>query len=141
MIVVDANIAVALIAPLDYSDSCAALMSNWAKSETSIAAPILWEYEIVSTLRKMVAARLMSAQQAREGLIKLDRLPIERILPELSLHEKALAWAEKTRQMAAYDAQYLALAEHLGAEMWTADKKLHNALRDTVPWLHHVIEA
>ncbi len=34
-----------------------------------------------------------------------------------------------------YDAHYLALAEHLGCEFWTADKRLHNAVHEKLPWV------
>jgi len=36
---------------------------------------------------------------------------------------------------AAYDAYYLALAEMLGCEFWTADKKLCNTVKDSLPWV------
>jgi len=35
----------------------------------------------------------------------------------------------------AYDAQYLALAELEGYELWTADERLANSLEPTSSWL------
>lgn len=40
--------------------------------------------------------------------------------------------------MAACDCFYLALAETLGCELWTADETLRNAAG--VPWVHCVTE-
>jgi predicted nucleic acid-binding protein len=42
--------------------------------------------------------------------------------PALLRH--ALRLADRLALSAAYDAQYLAVAEHLDAELWTADKRL-----------------
>ena len=39
-----------------------------------------------------------------------------------------------------YDSTYLALAEHLGCEFWTADGRFYNAVKDSlsfVKWLAH----
>jgi len=39
---------------------------------------------------------------------------------------------------AVYDAHYLALAERLGAEMWTADRRLCQAVGAALPWVRLV---
>ncbi len=140
MIVIDANIAVSLVIYVDYTPTCRALMRAVARAQTPICVPMLWEYEITSTLRKFQAAGRLSANEAETGLIQLSQLKIERIPPDINLHKRALSWAASANQMVAYDAQYLALAESLGAEMWTADKRLYNALKDSVTWLHWVEE-
>ena len=36
---------------------------------------------------------------------------------------------------AAYDAHYLALAEMMDCEFWTADERLFNAVRDELSWV------
>ena len=35
----------------------------------------------------------------------------------------------------AYDSQYLALAERLDCEFWTADERLVNSVQNTYPWV------
>ncbi len=39
----------------------------------------------------------------------------------------------RLNRAAAYDSFYLALAESLGCELWTADQRLHNAV--DLPWV------
>ena len=48
----------------------------------------------------------------------------------------AFDWATRLRQKGAYDGFYLAAAEQLGAELWTADQALvNNALQVGVSWV------
>ena len=51
---------------------------------------------------------------------------------------RAFELATRFRRPAAYDAHYLALAEHLACPFWTADERLYNSVRDSFPlirWL------
>jgi len=44
--------------------------------------------------------------------------------------------ARKYGLKASYDAYYLALAEQLGAEFWTADRRLSRAVQSHLDWVH-----
>ena len=57
---------------------------------------------------------------------------------ETELHPRALALAERFSLRAAYDAHYLALAEWLGGEFWTADAALVRVVGAALPWVHLV---
>ena len=53
----------------------------------------------------------------------------------------AYAWAERLGQSRAYDAQYLAVAEQEGLELWTADRRLvRNAEQAGVRWVRRIGE-
>ena len=50
-------------------------------------------------------------------------------------------WDAAGRQLslpATYDAHYLALAEWLGGEFWTADGPLARTVQPVLPWVHLV---
>jgi predicted nucleic acid-binding protein len=64
-------------------------------------------------------------------------LPL-RLYGEPELHARALDLAERLSLPAAYDAHYLALADWLGAEFWTADQRLVRAVQDELPWVRAV---
>ena len=51
---------------------------------------------------------------------------------------RALDLAERFSLPAAYDAHYLALADWLGGEFWTADRRLARAVHDELPWVRVV---
>ncbi|MBC8099768.1 MAG: type II toxin-antitoxin system VapC family toxin [Armatimonadetes bacterium] len=46
----------------------------------------------------------------------------------MKLYRRAYELAEQLSLPTAYDAQYLAVAEHLGCDFWTADERLYNAV-------------
>jgi predicted nucleic acid-binding protein len=141
-IVLDANLGVALIIPLPYSDAAAGKWLSWETNRFNLYAPVLWEYEVVSALRKAVVAGLIQANQIESALKRLLILGVEEVSPDVELHRSALLWSERIGQPVTYDGQYLALAELLKADMWTADKRLVDALKDhQLPWLHWIGEA
>jgi predicted nucleic acid-binding protein len=140
-VVVDANLAVALIIPLAYSKAAAEKWRSWVSEGTGLFAPFLWEYEVVSALRKAIVAGLIGQDETENALRRLVTLGIEEISPDIHLHRSALRWSERIGQPVAYDGHYLALAESLQAEFWTADKRLTVALKDfNLSWLHWIVE-
>jgi predicted nucleic acid-binding protein len=140
-IVVDANLCIALVLPLPYSEVAAKQWLSWETGRMKIDAPLLWEYEVVSALRKASAAGLISTKETELALQRLMILGVECHAPQSDLHRSALRWAERVGQTVAYDGQYLALAEALEADFWTADKRLVDSLKfKKLTWLHWIGE-
>ncbi|HXF70525.1 MAG TPA: type II toxin-antitoxin system VapC family toxin [Thermoflexus sp.] len=129
-VVIDANFGVALLCPLPYSLACRNWLEEWLRRGVNLVAPILWDYEIASALRKQWAQNLLTREAVLDGLVWIFRLPVQRISPDQELLRRALLWAERLGQMTAYDAQYLAVSEWLGAPFWTADQKLYHRCRE-----------
>jgi predicted nucleic acid-binding protein len=55
---------------------------------------------------------------------------------EPELHRRALELANRFSLPTAYDAHYLALAELLEGEFWTADAGLARAVQSSLDWVH-----
>lgn len=140
-IVVDANLCVALIIPLPYSEAAAKKWLAWETERVSLYAPLLCEYEVVSALRKAILAGLINQDEIENALQRLLILGVETVSPDAELHRSALRWSERIGQPVAYDGQYLALAEALQADLWTADKRLIDVLENqNLAWLHWIGE-
>lgn len=76
-----------------------------------------------------------------EALDQFARFRLEAVPPSFDLNRQALQWAERLAQSKAYDAQYLALAEHLQAEFWTADEHMVNSVKQSgITWAHKIGE-
>jgi predicted nucleic acid-binding protein len=57
------------------------------------------------------------------------------------LTRAAYRWSERLGQRRAYDGFYLAAADTLGGELWTADERLANSARRAgVGWVHWIGE-
>jgi predicted nucleic acid-binding protein len=138
-IVVDANITIALFVKLPYSSHSEKLFHSWRTQDANLYAPALWPAEVVSALRKMVSVGQMTSDDARLALASLEHFPVQVVLPGSSLLDQSLVWADRLNQIVAYDAQYVALADNLSAQFWTADQRLLNTLQHlNVQWAHWV---
>ena len=128
-IVIDANVALGLVLRLPYSEKVDRWMQDWQLEEAHLVVPTLWEYECLSGLRRAVAVRMISSNDAERIAADLLLLDFQRMPPNLALHQSALRWADRLGQSKAYDAQYVALAESLSAEFWTVDQHLSHSLQ------------
>lgn len=141
-VVPDSNIFIALMISLAYSQAAIDKMEEWEQQNAELLVPTLWSYEVASSLRKAVAFRNISAEEAVEDLQDILSMNIRQVPPTPALHQKALEWAGRLNQIVAYDAAYMALAESEDAEFWTADRRLADAARNlNILWVHHISEA
>jgi predicted nucleic acid-binding protein len=140
-VVVDANLVLSLVIPVSYSPQSIHLMEMWADSSESLSTPALLEYEITSALRKLIYLGDFSREEAFSMLTNILALGIHSYRPTAEHHQRALEWAEFLGQPKAYDAQYLALAESLRADFWTADRRLVRGAHEAgALWVHWIGE-
>lgn len=138
-IVIDANVGLSRLLPLPYSESADRCFLDWARVRARLYVPALWEYEVVTGLRRAVSLRFLTADEAQGALDLLAGFPLEVVAASADLHRSALQWASRLGHTKAYDSQYLALAEHLAAEFWTADLRLAEAVnRLGIEWTHTI---
>jgi predicted nucleic acid-binding protein len=133
---VDANLVIHLVVDPS-AQSVEQIWEQWANERRQLAAPTLLYYEVANALYRYQALELMSASSAQLALKAALALPIH-LHGEPDLHRRALDLAQRFSLPAAYDAHYLALAEHLGGEFWTADGKLARAVQSSLIWVHAV---
>ena len=89
-------------------------------------APYLMPVEVANALYKRVTRKEISVQEATTLLDGLLSTRIELREPA-RVHVKAMELAAELKQDAVYDAHYLALAEALNCELWTADERFYRA--------------
>lgn len=99
---------------------------------SALGAPTLLGYEVANALHRYRRAGYLSAVTTEIILEAALALPIV-LESDASLHIAALRLAGALGLSATYDAHYLALAERLGAELWTADAELVRRLEGRGP--------
>jgi predicted nucleic acid-binding protein len=132
---VDANIVVTIVAPEAQRPLALSLWRSWLKQDREIVAPRLLVYEVTSALWRNAMRDILTLGEARRAAQAALGMGVT-ILDPPGLSEQAFEMAAHFRRPAAYDAHYLALADHLGCPFWTADERLYNAIRTDFPHIH-----
>ena len=124
MIVVDASAVLdGLLDPASH-----AVIAKWLTgSAEPLAAPDLLDVEVMSVLRRWERLTEITASRARQALDDLGALPIIRYPARAVLDQ---AWKLR-RNLTAYDAQYVALAQILPARLLTTDARMADAAGST----------
>lgn len=116
MLVVDASV----LAPALADDGPSGDAARARLRGCSLAAPALIDLEVLSVLRRQLAAGALDTRRAGLAAADLSDLPLDRA-PHAPLIGRC--W-ELWHNLTPYDAAYVALAELLEAELLTADARL-----------------
>lgn len=140
MIVVDNSIATKWVFPEEESDLALALLADHVARGERVVGPHLLPIEFTNVVRKQMRQEGLSHDDAVASLDRFFAFPIE-LRPRSdaareALHRRAVTIAERYDLPATYDAHYLALAETLKCDLWTADQRLLRQMREGVAWLH-----
>ena len=140
-LIVDANIAVNTA--LNLSESLERFWEYINQEHITPCAPRLWVSETTSALRTYVALKQITSEEAEQALHTIHTLHVEIIDEDKALCLRALELADLLGQSKAYDAFYLATAEKMATEFWTADERLFNRCQKdlNLHWAHWINEA
>ncbi len=119
MKIVDASVLVRAVAD-DGSDGESA---RRALSGTPLAAPEIIDLEVISSIRRLHRAGLLTDERSSQSLLGLATAPVER-----ASHRSLIPRVWDLRDnLTAYDASYVALAEAMEATLVTSDRRLASA--------------
>ena len=138
-VVVDASLAFKWLVREEHTGKALAILREWHDEEVTPAAPHLLPFEISNALHKRATRGELSVEGAVDLIGNLLTSQIELHQP-WNLHGKALEMASRFGQAAAYDAHYLALAESLGCDLWTADEKFYQSVAEGDGRVHWIGE-
>ncbi len=133
-LVIDASFAFRLMLPGPHQKRCQTLVAQWHRDGHVLCAPTLWLYEITSALCKGVHCGQITRDEGQQALTLAQKLGVQLLAPDDAQTTLAFDWTMRLKRAAAYDSFYLALAETLRSELWTADKRLVNAAGAS--WIH-----
>ena len=113
------------------------LWGQWDSEGRQLAASTLLPDEVANALYRYQRLAGIGTTAVELAFKAALSLPLE-LHGEPDLHWRALELASRFSLPAAYDAHYLALAELLEGEFWTADAGLARAVESSLPWVHLV---
>jgi len=134
--VVDASVAIKWLNPREVlADKARVLYADYEQGQFSLLVPAFWDYEVVNGINKAIARGDLTEQEGHEAIALLLAMQGQKV--PLPSPQESYNSARKY-QRSVYDSWYLSLAEETGCEFWTADRKLYNAVKDSlafVRWL------
>jgi predicted nucleic acid-binding protein len=142
VVVVDASLALKWVLSEADSSTAITLLQRWNTDNMEVIAPALFIYEATNILYRQVVTGKLSFDEVKKLLTKLFSIGI--LLNFAQYREisiRAMELSDRFGLPAAYDAHYLALAEHEKCEYWTADTRLWNAVRDKLPWVRRLSDS
>jgi predicted nucleic acid-binding protein len=110
------------------------LWREWHEAGLHPAAPLCSPNEVANALHRTVVHAMLIPNEAAAALDVALHLGIT-WFGDVELHQRALEIAQERGLPADYDAHYLALAERLDAELWTATRRLRSAVGAALPWV------
>lgn len=139
-VVVDNSFAMAWVLIERYTQAADARLLAWVQAGVARLAPALLASEAASTCRKhRLSGQLADEATARRALTTVlsavTIVPDDALLAQRALEVSGLIGAPR-----AYDSTYVALAEREACELWTGDRRLHNAARRRFPFVRWVGE-
>lgn len=134
MVVVDASLAVKWLVREEDSPDAHALLAAWDREGQQLAAPHLFRFEVTNALHRRVARGALAVHEA--AALAEDLFSDFDFGTPPPLHRRALELASELGQGAAYDSHYLALAEALECEYWTADGRFYRAATAAFDTVH-----
>ncbi len=138
-VVVDASLAVKWVLTEDDSPQALALLNEWQEANRQPIAPSWIACEVANVIYQYIAPNTFAPDQAGALVDEvLAQVAIQSEAPEDA--RRAIQIAHAAGQHQTYDAQYAALAERLGCELWTADMKFVNATRGRLPHVRPLSE-
>jgi predicted nucleic acid-binding protein len=132
---VDANLGLKLVIAEPDSDEAELKWQAWLEAGLEIVTPFLFIYETSSVLRNHVYRKELTQEEADEALRLLSDLTITYLHPA-GLQQSAWEIARRFNRPTVYDGFYVALARQQGCPFWTADRRLYNAVKHELDWVH-----
>ncbi len=141
-IVVDASVAVRwAVAAEEFAAQAHALLHDTVEAGRALVGPPHLIGEVANALYQRVRSREpvrhLTDEEAREALDAFLAMAVELLAPA-GLYERSWAFARAHNLPSIYDSLYVVLAQILGADLWTADRRLLAAVGPVAPWVRFI---
>lgn len=134
MICVDSSIVLKLLIEESDSEAVSSLWEKWTGEGQDIYAPYLLHYEIYNIIRNKTHRKII-CQEEQKRIFEVYHAFDIKFIADTELMTTAISLANRFNLPAIYDAVYLALAQKMSLEFWTADLKLARTVSKQLPFV------
>jgi predicted nucleic acid-binding protein len=137
--VIDASVAIKLVIEEEFSDRAAALVAD--NSGDVLVGPMHLASEVTNAIYQRLrrADGSLTEYEAHAALEQFLEYGIQFLTPP-ELYPRALTFARAHGLRAVYDSLYVILAQAVGMELWTDDRRLLMAVGPVAPWVRWIGE-
>ena len=131
---IDSSVLIKLLVNEEGSEEASALMERVINERMTVVLPDFAWAEVGTVLRKKVARKLISSEQAEIAWETFNSFGVLTFINDVAVMRAAWRIADKEKLPTLYDAAYLAVAEIISrqngedCEFWTADQGLTNSV-------------
>lgn len=134
MICVDSSIVIKLLLDEPDSEAVSSLWEKWAGEDREIYAPFLLHYEIYNVIRNKTHRHVIRESEQKRIFNVYHSFNLK-FIADTELMTSAIGLANRFNLPSIYDAIYLALAQKMSLEFWTADLKLARAVSNRLSFV------
>ena len=135
--IIDANVVLRAFFPDEQQAEAQALIRDHVSGRVELAAPTLLLYELINSVRQAERRARVTAEEGEAILSAFENLGI---MLEPVAWQEVLALARRF-DCSAYDAAYLALAQEHEVTLLTGDRRLYNAVHESLSWVQWIGES
>ena len=108
------------------------MLRDYAAAQVAFVAPLIWHYEVANVVNKAVGTRRLTEGEGYLAFQALQALDIEFVNFPTPAEAYRLA---RLYRRSVYDSFYLAVAQSHQIDLWTGDRRLYNAVRQSLPFV------
>ena len=108
------------------------MLHDYAAEKVAFVTPTIWHYEVANIVNKAVGTQRLTEEEGYMAFQALQALDIEFVPFPTPAEAYRLA---RIYRRSVYDSLYLAAAQSYQIDLWTGDRKLYNAVRQTLPFV------
>ena len=137
-LVVDASVAVKwVLTDEDFAREAATLLASGLRDGLRLVGPPLFMAEATNAIYQRLRRNDLTEEDADRGVAHIWSRPVAIMAPP-DLTERAYRFVQAHRLANVYDSHYVVLAQELGAEFWTGDRRVFNSLNSVAPWVRWI---
>ena len=137
----DASVAAKWVLDEEYADHARSLLTDGLRPGQTLIMPPHGPGEVVNAIYQRIRvsdpAKRLDVDIVDRAVVDFLRFPV-RILAPPDLYRQAFIFARDLALPSIYDSLYVVLAQLESVELWTADRRLLNALGGAAPWVRFI---